>query len=353
MVCFITHMNINLQNNRTYNYNNTLAPINTKPAFKGHSRELEKVLDKIAAHPELKTAESGHVIEKIKEALKDIIRPSRFIGVGTHNIVLKVTNKYAARIPLGSNITKDNIGENLVWGQDVFKNLRNYFGEAVVQLGKLQILRNVGPQQPAGIPQHMIKMFGSARLKKYYLEKYLPRFARLPQHSYNELACDLAQLNDMKFGARRYGIFDSINPNNIVTSKGKLMLVDEINTMYDKSYGNTTAKLLEVFINRAGAEMEAPDSGDKVKYVRKIFKKTILSGIYAGLVHADCKEDYRNWEIALKKCKINDEPYKVIQMIENIESMPVTKSEKMNKASKYLQSLFGISHKGAGKNHIS
>ena len=32
----------------------------------------------------------------------------------------------------------------------------------------------------------------------------------------------------MKFGPRSYGIFDSINPNNIVTSKGKLKLVDEI-----------------------------------------------------------------------------------------------------------------------------
>ena len=148
----------------------------------------------------------------------------------------------------------------------------------------------------------------------------------------------------MKFGPRSYGVFDSINPNNIVTSKGKLMLVDEINTLYDKSYGNTTAKLLEVFINRAGADMEAPDAGDKVKYVRKIFKKTILSGIYAGLVHADCKEDYRNWEIALKKCKINDKPYEVIQTIEKIEAMSISRAEKVKQAGRYLQSLFGMSH---------
>ena len=148
----------------------------------------------------------------------------------------------------------------------------------------------------------------------------------------------------MKFGPRSYGIFDSINPNNIVTSKGKLKLVDEINTLYDKPYGNTTAKLLEVFINRASANVEAPDAGEKIKYVRKIFKKTVLSGLYAGLIHADDKIDYRNWEIALKKCNINDEPYKVIQTLESIEAMPITKEEKMNKAGKYLQSLFGINH---------
>lgn len=336
-------MNINLQNNTNYNYNASILK-NTNPAFKGCSREVEKILDAVALNPELKTIESDVLIEKIKKALSDIIRPSRFIGEGTHNAVYKITNKYAARVPLGANLTKDNIGENLVWGQDIFKNLRNYFGEAVVQLGKLQILRNVGHQKPAGIPEHMIKMFGSARLKKYYLDEYLPKFARLPQHSYNELACDLASLNEMKFGPRSYGVFDSINPNNIVTSKGKLMLVDEINTLYDKSYGNTTAKLLEVFINRAGADMEAPDAGDKVKYVRKIFKKTILSGIYAGLVHADCKEDYRNWEIALKKCKINDKPYEVIQTIEKIEAMSISRAEKVKQAGRYLQSLFGMSH---------
>ena len=340
LICFITHMNI--PNNAIYNYNT--PSYNQKPAFKGRSREVEKILDMVAANPELKAVESEVLIEKIKNALQDILRPSRFIGEGTHNAVFKITQKYAARVPLDANINKNNIGNNLVWGQDVFKNLRNYFGEAIVQLGKLQILKNVGPQIPAGVPEHMTKTLGSGRVKKYYLEKYLPRFARIPQHNYNELACDLARLNEMKFGPRSYGIFDSINPNNIVTSQGKLKLVDEINTLYDKPYGNTTAKLLEVFINRASANSEAPDAGEKIKYVRKIFKKTVLSGLYAGLIHADDKIDYKNWEIALKKCNINDEPYKVIQTLESIEAMPITKEEKMNKAGKYLQSLFGINH---------
>lgn len=333
---------MNITNNRIYNYN--IPSYNQKPAFKGHSREVEKILDKIAANPELKAAESEILIEKIKNALQDILRPTRFIGEGTHNAVFKITQKYAARVPLDAKINKDNIGNNLVWGQDVFKNLRNYFGEAIVQLGKLQILKNVGAQMPAGVPEHMTKTLGLGRVKKYYLEKYLPRFARISQYNYNELACNLARLNEMKFGLRRYGVFDSINPNNIVTSRGKLKLVDEINTLYDKPYGNTTAKLLEVFINRASANLEAPDAGDKVKYVRKIFKKTVLSGLYAGLIHANNEDDYRNWEIALKKCKINDKAYEVIQTLESIEAMPITQAEKMSKAGKYLQSLFGINH---------
>lgn len=333
---------MNIVNNRIYNYNT--QNYNQKPAFKGRSREVEKILDIVAANPELKAKETPVLIEKIKNALQDILRPARFIGEGTHNAVFKITKKYAARVPLDAKINKENIGDNLVWGQDIFKDLRNYFGEAIVQLGKFQILRNVGPQMPAGVPEHLTKTLGSGRIKKYYLEKYLPRFARIPQHNYNTLACDLAKLNEMQFGPRSYGIFDSINPNNIVNSKGNLKLVDEINTLYDKPYGNTTAKLLEVFINRASANLEAPDAGDKVKYVRKIFKKTVLSGLYANLVHADSKEDYRNWEIALKKCKITDKAYEVIQQLESIEAMPISKSEKMNMANKYLQSLFGIKH---------
>ena len=98
---------MNITNNRIYNYNT--PSYNQKPAFKGRSREVEKILDKVAANPELKAAESEILIEKIKNALQDILRPTRFIGEGTHNAVFKITQKYAARVPLDANINKDNI----------------------------------------------------------------------------------------------------------------------------------------------------------------------------------------------------------------------------------------------------
>ena len=157
---------------------------------------------------------------------------------------------------------------------------------------------------PAGIPEHLSKTMSEHQQKKYYIEKYLPKFASISQYNYNQIARDLAILNEMRFGPRSFGLFDSLNPNNIVYGKKSLLLVDEIETLCDKPYANTTAKLLEVFINRATKDREAPDAGEKVKLVRKIFKKTLIAGMYADLLHADSKEDCRNWEIALRKCQI-------------------------------------------------
>lgn len=110
---------------------------------------------------------------------------------------------------------------------------------------------------PAGIPEHLSKTMSEHQQKKYYIEKYLPKFASISQYNYNQIARDLAILNEMRFGPRSFGLFDSLNPNNIVYGKKSLLLVDEIETLCDKPYANTTAKLLEVFINRATKDREA------------------------------------------------------------------------------------------------
>lgn len=343
-------MNITFYNNRFNNYNNTASYKNFNPEFRGKSREVEKIVKDCMANPELKEKNSALLIEKILKALPDIMQATRAIGEGTRNRVQRATNEIALRIPLDFKLTKDNLeklkNEKVEWGKNIFASLDRYYGEKIASIGEnIQILRNVGVRhQPAGVPLHLAKTLSSGRLKKFYLEKYLPKFARLPQHSYNELANNLAKLNEMKFGPHSYGVFDSLNPNNIVASKGKLMLVDEIETLYDKPYGNTTAKLLEVFINRATAEIESPDVGDKLKLLRTIFKKTILASMNAGLIHADNKIDYKNWEVALKKCKISEQAFEVIQKIEAIEAMPLSKEEKRNIANKYLQNLFNRNH---------
>ena len=146
----------------------------------------------------------------------------------------------------------------------------------------------------------------------------------------------------MRFGPRSFGLFDSLNPNNIVYGKKSLLLVDEIETLCDKPYANTTAKLLEVFINRATKDREAPDAGEKVKLVRKIFKKTLIAGMYADLLHADSKEDCRNWEIALRKCQIKTPLFEIINKMEQIGGMPFDMDEKITIARRYIDTLFSV-----------
>ena len=313
-------------------YNN----VNTPQAFTGRSREVEKVLDRVIGSPQISESDRVLLTAKVKAALKDIFIKSRFIEEGSHNAVYKITKKYAARIPLGEHITSENIGDNFIWGKGIFKNLKNYYGEAIVQLGKLQILKNISPQIPAGIPEHLAQKLNEKKCRRYYLKRYLPKFACLSQSSYNALALDMAKLNEMKFGPRSYGVFDSVNPNNIVAHEGSLMLVDEIYTLCDRSYSNTTAKLLNVFINKATKDFEAPDAGKYIKFVRKIFKKTVVAGVYADLVHVNSKEDYRDLETALKKCHLNIDAPVLLDMLDNFSCIECNPVKRAKMADEYL-----------------
>lgn len=315
------------------------------PVFRGKSRELEKALDSVINKTQISENEKNILIQKIKAALSDIFIQSRFIGEGTHNAVYKITKKYVARIPIGEKINSKNIGNNFKWGENKFKNLLHYFGEAIVTLGKVQILKNISPHVPAGIPEHLAKKYSQNCKNEYYKKKYLPKFARIPQQSYNSLAMDLARLNEMKFGPRLYGVFDALNPNNIVVHSKNLMLVDEIDTLCDRSYSNTTAKLLKVLINRATKDSYSPEVDNKeLKLMKKILKKTILAGVYADLVHANSQEDYKDWEIALKKCHLNINASELIGVLEDLSQKERDPLIRNSIAENYLSTLINLNH---------
>ena len=252
--------------------NTILSPkLNYSPNFYGHSRQIQTQIDKVLKYPENNI--EVKLANTIKHGLSTILTREKFIEEGTQNKVYKVTRKYALRVPRKSVIEPDHLPDKVTRGKGIFANLKSYFGEAVIELGKLQILRNVGKHCPAGVPEHLTKVYSQNRIKKYYLNHYLPRFAAIPQSAYDTLAQDINKLNEIKLGPRRFCIFDSLNPNNIVTRNGKLYLVDEIDTLCDRSYSNTTAKLLEVFINRASCNLESPFAGDKLPLVRKILAR--------------------------------------------------------------------------------
>ena len=316
------------------NYNN-----NYQSNFKGASRVLQSAIDKALRKQTLSERDMLELSTKIKNAVDDVITPERFIEEGTHNAVYKITRKYAARVPVGQKIDSSELPQKAVFGQGIFNHLHHYFGEAIIKVGNFQILRNVGKHTPAGVPEHCSKQLGKCSINRYYKEKYLPHFARITQNSYNELAGDIAKLNEIKLGPRSYCLFDSLNPNNIVARGGKLYLVDEIDTLYDKSFGNTTAKLLEVFINRATKDYEAPDAGNKRKFVRNIFKKVVIAADNASLLHADTKEDYAQWEKALAKCKFNIPASEILNKLDKLQYNVKDQKERTTLIKNYLNKL--------------
>ena len=311
----------------------------TTPNFQGYSRQIQKQIDRVLIEPDNKNLRI-QLAKSIKNGIHTILTPEKFIGEGSHNKVYKITRKYAARVPRKTEIDASLLPEQVSLGKKIFSGLCNYFGEAIVELDKFQILTNIGQHRPAGVPEHLSKIFSKNKINKYYLNKYLPRFAHIPQSAYDILAKDINKLNEIILGPRHFCQFDSINPNNIVAHRGNLYLVDEIDTLCDRSYSNTTAKLLEVFINRATKDMDAPDAGIKLPLVRKIFRKVILASSRANLLHANSRWDFMNWEKALKKCHIDNNASDVIAKLEEIDSKFPQPDLKDKKLKAYLDNLF-------------
>ena len=320
-----------------------INPITSAPSFQGHSRQIQTQISRVIRNPE-DTNLNRELAETIKKGAASIFRPEKFIEEGTHNAVYRITRKYAARIPRKSEIDPQELPAYVSFGKGIFSALKSYFGEPILELGRLQILKNIGSHRPAGVPEHLIKYFNKNKIQRYYLNTYLPHFAHIPQSSYDTLAKDINKLNEITLGTRRFCLFDSLNPNNIVAKRGSLYLVDEIDTHCDRSYSNTTAKLFEVFINRATKDMDAPFAGDKLPLVRKIFKKVVLASSNANLLHANSKWDFMNWQKALKKCCIKNDAAEVINSLENIETRYSKPDEKRRKVKAYIDSLFVQNH---------
>ena len=317
----------------------SLNEIPTQPKFQGHSRQIQNKINQILTDTNNRDL-NLNLARALKQGLGSIVTPEKYIGEGTHNTVYKITRQYVLRIPNNYKINISELPQIMEFGKNIFSGLKNYFGEAILSLDKIQILRNVGNHRPAGVPESIAKKCNKYKIEKYYLNTYLPRFAHIPQSGYDELAADINRLNRITLGPRRFCIFDSLNPNNIVLKSGKLYMVDEIDTLCDRSYSNTTAKLLEVFINRATKDMDAPQVPKKLPLVRKIFKKVVFASSKAGLVHANSKWDFMNWEKALQLCKIKETAADVLNSLENIEYRNTDREKRESAVKTYLNKLF-------------
>lgn len=322
-----------------YIYSNFNAPQN-QITYAGHSRKLQKELDAFCLR---QTHTHGDILE-IKEKIKNIVDTTfvdeKFIEEGSKNAVFKITRKYVARIPKNEKITRDSLGDDLQLGKKLYEHIENYYGEPLLQFGPLQILKNIGKHLPAGVPEHIAKNLSKSKLNSYYTNRYLPKFAQVSQSAYDLLAKTISALNNTKIDGYKYCEFDSENPNNIVLRKGKFYLVDDIETDCEKSFSNTTAKLLQIFINKADIYTLAPSDPRGLKDTRKIFKKLILASSGADVPPAASKRDYQNWQIALKRCGIKDEAYIVINALEEIDRKYPDLSVRKEKALNYINELF-------------
>lgn len=276
----------------------------------------------------------------IQRELYNIMSNKRLLGVGFHESVYRINDKYAAKVnPNEFASTVIDKDDSFLIPDNSFKELKTYFGGILARFGNFNILRNLGEHIPAGVPENIEKLFA----KEYYRETYLPTFAKVPQESYNALLEDCTYLNKRhKEGKDFYcHIFDYINPNNIVLKDDKLYWVDNIRS--DSAEQNATMRVLNMMLNKygIGAENIIFDGfGESRKYAKEIFDKVIIAGAAAKLSFRSSIDMFsdRSLRNILQNLEIKCEPAKFTEIIETINKIE-DKEQRVLATEKYLKSF--------------
>ena len=318
-------------------FSQPLRPI--RPVFRGPAKELGKSLNDVFQKTTITPEEKTALIDKFCNAIREIISPERFIGGGCNGSVYKIDDQFVAKIPKYEAVNQNTLGQNLELGNNVFKDLKTFFGEKILSLGNVSVLRNIGEHTPAGIPETLLKSMRLDLIKDYYVGTYLPRFASVPQSSYTKVAQDFAMLNKLSPAPRRYYSFDANNPNNIVLSGKRLILTDQINVI-GKPETNSTGKLLELLLVQVGYGYNAPKPEEGLKDARTILKKIILAAEKVALPHNPQIKDDASWEFALRNCSVKKDYAEVLSMLNKFREKIPDKAQRLKEIERYIDELF-------------
>ena len=305
--------------------------------FKGYTSNFSKELDALLGG-NLKSHKN--VENEFKKILKRKIKPSNLIGEGFHELVYKIDDKYVLKFSKRNFDTLTNTLTKVV--KRKFKNLKSYFGEPVAVFGDIKILPNVsnsGRQTPAGIPFIYSRKHTSLENEEYYIKKYLPLFAKLPQQSFDKIAKDLALLNRKKSKSGYY-VFDYKNPNNFVLT-GKTIKIVDVTASTSIRNSNCAADLLNVFLENMKIDTISKYNPEAVANRRKLFKKVILAAAKNDLPMIASPSD----EILIEKvfkdlCNGHGECKSVLKDIKSIVKSNPNIKKRTELLSIYIDNLF-------------
>ena len=330
-----------------------ITPVNTyqysakRPVFKGVVEDFGKKTKEVFIKTKIDAEDEITLKRLLIKAFDELITPERFLGGGFFGEVYSVDKDLAAKISKGVLDSHEFLQGGIKLGKRVFAGLKTYYGEALGQIGRIEILRNLGEHIPAGIPsKEMKKMNSLEECEKYYQEKYLPVFAKVPQESYDTLIKDIAALNGMKYSKDEYYVFDSRNPGNIVLSGGKLLLTDGMDTI-NLPECNTVGKVLEAMLYKLTSSRMILDYGNHVEDAREILCKIITASEKADLPYDTRLSDENIWKCVLLNCNINMKADSFIQGLEFIRGRNPDLKKRLPKIEQYLDNVF----KNNGRNH--
>ena len=238
-------------------------------------------------------------------ALPALMVPENFINNGRASKVYRISDNYVAKIKRGY-YPKDalHIFDPISLPNKKFQTLDFYYGEPVIKTGKIEILKNATPTSDhicCGTSYRCDGGINQEELKRYETV-FLPKCSEVPQESFDNLAENLKKLNKISarsiLGKKMGYIPDVINPNNLMISNNRFVLVDELEKVPFKN-PNSVYTMLEPILLKLNPEKFA-DKNNTLKDVRKNILKKILSAAEKHTLPLDSptKYEYSEWALS-------------------------------------------------------
>lgn len=327
---FTQYQNLNLSSNTCSNKRN--------PSFTGYTsafgRRLESVIAKNSASEEDKIC----LVSWIRKFLLTKINPKNKLGEGAHGAVYRIDDKFCMKIPLGK--------EPLVEGMDdlpnnIFAKLKSYYGGKVAAFSDVEVLKNVssgGRHTQIGVPDTYRMAHISEENHEFYEKECLPRLAKLPQKSFDDVVADCAALNGMGDKNISY-VFDYKNPNNFVIVGKSIRILDEVSVKRARGR-NTLADLFDALINKIYLNQGANFSETGKKYRQDIFKKLVLAAVKTDIpIRPKTLSEEIVWDVTTQDlCRFNicsDDIIDALALIQEIKDPKV----RLDKINAYLDIL--------------
>lgn len=294
------------------------------PSFTGYKSVFSQKLEKALKTQRTSRQSAGRLLGDFTDMYGKRVRLSNKIGSGFYGTVYKIDDSYVLK--RGNERLVPEFGGIEVVRKLEFRHLKHYFGEAIAKIYNnngedMAILRNVyskGKSVPVGIPDGFDSTHTKDECLEYYKKNYLPKFAQLPQRSFDGIAKDFALLNKMCTPKKSY-FFDFLNPNNFVLCGKTIRILDEINIDSLKTR-NCVTDMLDVFINRMDLGKEAVFDEELVPLRKELTKKLILAGARHKVPMYYDKTNMNTWAKTFNDL-LGMEDLDVGQMVADIDSI--------------------------------
>lgn len=250
--------------------------------FTGYKSAFGKKLEKALSTRRTTRQSASRLLDDFAEMYGQKVCLNSKIGSGFYGSVYKIDDCYVLK--RGNEYLEPEFGGIELVRRRKFGHLKHYFGEAIAKIYNnigedMAILKNVyskGKSIPVGVPVEFSKTHTKEECYEYYSKIYLPKFAKLPQRSFDGIAKDFAQLNKMCTKNKSY-FFDFLNPNNFVLCGKTLRILDDVNE-YEKPTRNCVTDMLEVFLNKMDLDNDSVFDEKLLTLRKELTKKLILAG---------------------------------------------------------------------------